>query len=233
MKTTDNPLDQFWHRWDPHIHAPGTLLSDQFKGDWEALSRHGRTLPRPKIEALGVTDYFCIDTYKEVRKREESGRLPDVQLVFPNVELRIDTKTADERAINIHLLFSPADPNHEAEIERILSHLQFDYGERWYRCSHARLIALGKAHDPHQIDARGALRTGANQFKTTLRDLKDRFKHERWMRENCLVAIAGKSTDGVSGLQKDDAFAAMRQELERFADIIFSSRPKDREFLAG
>ena len=131
------------------------------------------------------------------------------------------------------MLFSPADPNHEAEIERILSHLQFDYGERWYRCSHAELIALGKAHDPHQIDARGALRTGANQFKTTLRDLKDRFKHERWMRENCLVAIAGKSTDGVSGLQKDDAFAAMRQELERFADIIFSSRPKDREFWLG
>ena len=96
-----------------------------------SLSRHGRQRSEPKIEALGVTDYFCIDTYKEVRKREESGRLPDVQLVFPNVELRIDTKTADERVINIHLLFSPADPNHEAEIERILSHLQFDYGERW------------------------------------------------------------------------------------------------------
>jgi len=25
-----------WNRWDPHLHAPGTLLEDQFKGDWEA-----------------------------------------------------------------------------------------------------------------------------------------------------------------------------------------------------
>ena len=21
-----------WHRWDPHVHAPGTTLNDQFGG---------------------------------------------------------------------------------------------------------------------------------------------------------------------------------------------------------
>jgi len=21
-----------WHRWEPHVHAPGTLLNNQFKG---------------------------------------------------------------------------------------------------------------------------------------------------------------------------------------------------------
>lgn len=26
-----------WHRWEPHVHAPGTLLNNQFKGEnsWE------------------------------------------------------------------------------------------------------------------------------------------------------------------------------------------------------
>ena len=26
-----------WHRWEPHIHAPGTLMNNQFKGPkaWE------------------------------------------------------------------------------------------------------------------------------------------------------------------------------------------------------
>jgi AraC-like DNA-binding protein len=38
------------------------------------------------------------------------------------------------------------------------------------------------------------------------------FKAERWMRENCLVAIACKTGDGTSGLKDDDAFAAMRKE---------------------
>jgi hypothetical protein len=82
-----------WHRWDPHLHAPGTLLNDQFGGDWEAyLGRIEQSDPR--IEALGVTDYFCVETYKEVRRRQAAGRLTDVRFLFPNVELRIDTKTA-------------------------------------------------------------------------------------------------------------------------------------------
>lgn len=219
-----------WHRWDPHLHAPGTLLNDQFGGDWEAYL--GRIEdPEPRIEALGVTDYFCIDTYKEVRKRKAAGRLADVKLLFPNVELRIDTKTTADRAINIHLLFSPADLNHEAEIERILGQLSLSVGERDYACTRSDLIALGRAHDSSQTDERGALKAGANQFKTSLRDLKNRFKAERWMRNNCVVAIACKTGDGTSGLKDDDAFAMMRKELEGFADIMFTSRPKDRERL--
>jgi hypothetical protein len=221
-----------WHRWDPHLHAPGTLLNDQFGGDWEAyLGRIEQSDPR--VEALGVTDYFCIETYKEVRRRQTAGRLPDVRFLFPNVELRIDTKTAADRAINIHLLFSPADSNHETEIERILGQLKFEFRERDYACTRADLIALGRAHDPQQADERGALKAGANQFKTSLRDLKGLFKAERWMRENCLAAIATKTGDGTAGLQNDDAFAAMRKELENFADIMFSGRPGDRDFWLG
>jgi ABC-type lipoprotein export system ATPase subunit len=221
-----------WHRWDPHLHAPGTLLNDQFGGDWDAyLAKIEKSDPR--IEALGVTDYFCIETYKEVRKRKAAGRLKDVTLLFPNVELRIETKTTADRAINIHLLFSPADPDHVEQIERILGQLTFEYGERDYACTKADLIALGKAHDPKQADEFGAWKTGANQFKTSLRDLKSRFKAERWMRENCLVAIACKTGDGTSGLKDDDAFSAMRRELETFADIMLTSRPKDRVFWLG
>jgi ABC-type lipoprotein export system ATPase subunit len=232
MIDVQEPRGSLWHRWDPHLHAPGTLLNDQFGGDWEAYLTKIET-SEPRIEALGVTDYFCIDTYKEVRKRKATGRLPDVKILFPNVELRIETKTAAERAINIHLLFCPSDPNHEAEIERILGQLTFAVGEREYACSRSDLIALGRAHDRKQTDERGALKTGANQFKTTLRDLKNRFKAERWLRENCLVAIQCKSGDGTSGLKDDDAFAMMRKELEGFADIMFTSRPKDRAYWLG
>lgn len=34
----DNPFDvqskrgSLWHRWDPHIHTPGTALNDQYTG---------------------------------------------------------------------------------------------------------------------------------------------------------------------------------------------------------
>jgi hypothetical protein len=159
MSEIHDPSGSHWHRWDPHLHAPGTLLNDQFGGDWDAyLDRIEKSEPR--IEALGVTDYFCIETYKEVRKRKESARLKDVKLLFPNVELRIDTKTAAGSAINIHLLFSPAAADHETEIERILGQLQFDPGERVYHCTRSELIALGRKHDPRQTDDHGALKVG-------------------------------------------------------------------------
>src|SRR5690348_14387908 len=148
------PRGSLWHRWDPHLHAPGTLLNDQFGGDWEAYLTRIESAD-PRIEALGVTDYFCIDTYKEVRKRKAAGRLEGVQFLFPNVELSIETKTTADRAINIHLLFCPSDPNHEAELERILGQLTFDAGEREYACTRSDLIALGRKHDPKQTDERG------------------------------------------------------------------------------
>ena len=37
MAGTLDPQGSVWHRWDPHIHAPGTALNDQFGGEdpWE------------------------------------------------------------------------------------------------------------------------------------------------------------------------------------------------------
>ena len=36
MSAAHDPRGSRWHRWDPHLHAPGTLLNDQFGGDWDA-----------------------------------------------------------------------------------------------------------------------------------------------------------------------------------------------------
>lgn len=70
-----------WRRWEPHIHAPGTILNDQFGGGdpWEAYltSLEGCS---PTIGAIAVTDYYVTDTYEEVLRRKQAGRLPNVQL---------------------------------------------------------------------------------------------------------------------------------------------------------
>lgn len=229
---TWNSLGSVWNRWDPHLHAPGTLLSDQFGGDWEPYLRRIETAT-PTVRALGVTDYFCIETYRQARKYRHAGRLPDVQLLFPNVEMRLDLKTEKTKPINIHLLFSPDDPAHEAEIDRILGHLKFEFRERTYRCTLWELAELGRAFDPSQTDNRGALCTGAAQFKVTLQDLKQLFRTEVWLRQNCLIAVAGGQGDGTAGLQDDDSFAATRREIEAFAHIIFAGTPKQRQFWLG
>ena len=67
---------------------------------------------------------------------------------LPNVELRLDMKTAKLKPINIHLLFSPDDPDHGYQIDRILGKLKFTLDDRDYACSRSELIALGRACDP-------------------------------------------------------------------------------------
>jgi hypothetical protein len=227
-----DPRGSLWHRWDPHLHAPGTLLSDQFKGDWDAyLAAVDES--SPLIEALGVTDYFCIETYREVRRRKAAGALPRVKLLFPNVELRLDIGTDSNKGVNIHLLFSPQDPNHEEEIQRILGHLRWEYDGTQFSCTLRELAQLGRAYDKSQANEDAALRVGANQFKAPFGQLRELFRRDAWLQQNCLVAVAGSSTDGTAGLQTDASMDGTRREVERFADIVFAGTPKQRVFWLG
>ncbi len=103
-----------WRRWEPHIHAPGTVLNNQFGGGnpWGNYLTALEALT-PRIEAVGVTDYYVTDTYEEVIRQRNAGRLPDVKLVFPNIEVRLNV-AARSGFVNVHLLVSPEDPNHLA-----------------------------------------------------------------------------------------------------------------------
>jgi hypothetical protein len=220
-----------WRRWDPHIHAPGTLLNDDFGGDWDGFLN--KIKEEPAAEVLGITDYFCIETYREAKRRRDEGAFEGVKLLFPNVEMRLDIQTKQGRGINIHLLFSPVDPNHESEILRVLARIEWEYEHKPYPCTLEGLASLGKAYNRQQQDERAAIREGANQFKTKLSDLRKLFRSDNWMQRNCLVAVSVKSGDGTSGLQGDASFDIARTEIERFAHIIFSANPTQIDYWLG
>jgi hypothetical protein len=124
-----------WHRWDPHLHAPGTLFNNQYRGPdpWEDfLTRIENS--DPPIRALGITDYYNLESYKAVLARKREGRLPQVDLIFPNVEMRYGIGRDKGSPINVHLLVSPEDPDQAEKIQRFLRALEFtSYGEtfRW------------------------------------------------------------------------------------------------------
>lgn len=221
-----------WKRWEPHIHAPGTVLNDQFKGTeaWEEYLTAVEALT-PKLEALAVTDYYVTDTYEEVLRRKGSGRLKDVELIFPNIELRLDV-AAKSGFVNIHLLVSPEDSDHIEQLQRILTRLQFQaYGDR-FDCTRNELIRLGKKTDTNITDDIAALRCGATQFKVNFNQLKEVYHQSDWAKKNILIAVAGASGDGTSGLRQA-ADATIRQEIEAFSHIIFASNAAQREFWLG
>ena len=223
-----------WRRWDPHLHAPGTLLNDQFGADWEGYVK-AIANATPAVEVLGITDYFSIGTYRAVRKLHREGELPGVSLLFPNVEMRLEIATNNDRGINIHLLFSPDEPGHEVQIERVLSKLTFEFKGTQYSCDRSGLLTLGRAFKPLQTNDIAAIREGANQFKITLDKLRGLFKADVWLRRHCIVGVSGGSNDGTSGIKtkESESFAIVRREIEAFSQIIFTPNKQDREFWLG
>jgi energy-coupling factor transporter ATP-binding protein EcfA2 len=225
-----------WIRIDPHLHAPGTLRSNQY-GDhnshavWaEYLRRLRAAVPQPSI--LGITDYFIPRGYRLFRTYVRQSDLPGLRLVFPNIELRLNIKTDRGQAINVHLLVAPNDPKHLEIIEGKLQSLVFSYDGEKFRCTADDLRRLGRAHAKRaDLDDEGALRHGASQFLVEFSNFAE-LRNDSWVSRHVLFAVAAGS-DGLGGISRDSAFHAHREELAAISDIIFSGQQADRSFWLG
>jgi hypothetical protein len=146
-----------WLRWEPHIHAPGTIFNDQFGANsWDDyISALESTTP--KLSAIGITDYYGISTYERVRAEKRSGRLPHCQLIFPNIEMRLAIGTVKGNYVNVHLLvgasaqFAPRylSPDPDVYLSRLrgLAEGWTSSGESWIGSKPESDIAL----TPHRV----------------------------------------------------------------------------------
>lgn len=235
MVGTKDDRGSLWHRWDPHIHTPGTILNDQYSnagGNWDSFLKRIEE-SNPRIRVLGITDYYSVDSYATVLGWKRENRLTEVDLLFPNIEIRFAIGTGKGSPINAHLLVSPDDPEHVDQARRFLQNFTFDAYDDSFRCEKADLTRLGRVHDRQLRDDKLALAAGTNQFKIGFEDLRREFRRSTWAQENILVAVAVGSVDGTAGLQADSSFATLRKEIERFAHIVFSSQAKQRDFWLG
>lgn len=223
------PRGSEWRRWDVHVHTPGTILEDRF-GDWEEFL--AAVEAQQEVRVMGVTDYLCLSNYSKLKAYKDEGRVPNIDLLIPNIEFRIAPPTDRATAVNIHLLVSPDDPQHERETLNALARLTWQYGTSRYSCVPEQLIALGKAFDRQIRDDSAALRTGVTQFKVDFTAFRDWYLAEPWLRRNSLIAVSA-GNDGLSGIRRDGAWAALRDEITRFSQILFSGRAGERDFWLG
>lgn len=101
-----------WRKWDLHVHTPKSI-EQHYGGDnneaWEKFISDIENLPET-IKVIGINDYIFLDGYKEVLKYKTQGRLPNIDLILPVVELRIDKfGNLDDKAwkrVNLHIIFS-------------------------------------------------------------------------------------------------------------------------------
>ena len=229
-----NKIGSIWRRWDLHIHSPSTVFNNQFEGaneieKWEKYTKEIDALKG--FSVLGITDYFSIKGYKKMLELKSDGHFTNIDLILPNVELRIIPVTGDSKAINLHIIFSPTIVD---ELDSLFfNNLEFEYVENTYKCIEVDLINLGRIfkNDP-ELSENAAYKEGCNQFKTSLKQLKSIFKKNKKLRDNSIVAVSNNSTDGNSGIQHS-SLAATRQEIYRFSEFIFSGNPNDSIYFSG
>lgn len=250
---TKYPRGSKWRRWELHLHTPGTLKNDQFSGTsitekwsqyYDDIKKYiGKgDVPEKNIAVIAITDYLSIDNYLKVKS---DNNLPaTVELVIPNVELRISPVSGSETPINIHCIFSP-DIDCELE-DRFFGKLKFHHGNSNYSATKSELIRLGRdfSNNKH-MDELEARRLAAEQFVIPFSELKKLFSEDPDLREKTVIIVSNKSTDGASGLEKhSDYFVtdesvkrsqlqATRQSIYQMADAIFSSREKDIKYFTG
>lgn len=105
------PGGSTWCKWDLHVHTPDSLVQEyggSKKDVWEKFLSDIESLP-PEFKVLGINDYIFLDGYKKVLKEKRRGRLKNIELLLPVIELRLDkfggTECNLSRA-NFHVIFS-------------------------------------------------------------------------------------------------------------------------------
>ena len=81
-----------WKKWDLHVHTPESLVHN-YPGNkeeaWDAFLRDLEGLPSD-FKVIGVNDYVLVDGYQRILREKRSGRLANIDLLLPVVELRLD-----------------------------------------------------------------------------------------------------------------------------------------------
>lgn len=104
-----DPRGSVWQKWDLHVHTPDSLVHSYGGADaWNRFIDALSKLP-PEIKVLGINDYIFLDGYKKVVAAKAEGRLPNIDLLLPVIELRLDkfggSKSGLSR-VNYHVIFS-------------------------------------------------------------------------------------------------------------------------------
>lgn len=106
--------------WDLHVHTPDSIVQDYTGVDadrWPRFLDELEALPS-EVRVLGINDYWFLDGYRRVREAKASGRLANIDEIFPVIEVRCDIFSGTEgtlKRINLHLILDPSQPVDDLE----------------------------------------------------------------------------------------------------------------------
>jgi len=248
------PRGSEWRRWDLQVHTPLSALNNGFGQDFDAYAKilFERAVAE-QIAVIGVTDYFTIDGYKQLRSlQQDSKRLADLIgtesaasagriRLLPNVEFRLDTLVQvgeQDSRINAHVIFSDDVDPRDIE-ENFLHRLLFVSdsepadrdGER--PLTIANLTEFGaRLKTEHATFAnRTDLEVGMTQATVKHSQISDILhQNKAFKRRYLFVAVADEDLSDVSWNGQGHN---TRKVLIQKSHMLFSASPNTRAFALG
>lgn len=244
---TNDPAGSTWKKWDLHVHTPSSVVHN-YPGNedeaWEAFLSDLEALPL-EFKALGINDYIFIDGYARARKAKADGRLKNIDLLLPVIELRLDKfagvvkrekdgsySQSGWNRINLHVIFDAMDP--EVIQQQFLNSLtpsyqlipdSSDLNGKWKgvitRNSLAELGQMIIAAAP--ADKRGDyaphLQEGFNNLCVSLEKVVEALD-KPYFQGKYLIAVGKTEWDN---LKWDDQSIAEKRNIINQADLVFTA----------
>src|SRR5574341_708311 len=105
----NDPRGSEWRKWDLQVHTPDSLVHCYSGPDpWDRFIRELEALP-PEFKVIGINDYIFLDGYKRILAEKQNGRLSNIDLFLPVIELRLDKfggTLGHLSRVNYHIIFS-------------------------------------------------------------------------------------------------------------------------------
>jgi ABC-type cobalamin/Fe3+-siderophores transport system ATPase subunit len=223
-----------WRKWDLHVHTPYSI-EQNYGGDhgWDTYLTALENL-HPDIKVLGINDYIFIDGYARVLKEKtENGRLQNIDLLIPVVELRIDKfgnlGNGDPfKRVNFHIIFSP-ELSPEIIQQQFLNSLtsiykvdaENDSSSYWGGLiNRESIIDLGNkiiASSGGRI-AEGPLKVGFNSLNVSYEQLLQKLNNS-YLSGKYLTAVGKTEWDAM----RWDGSIADKKDIINRANIVFSA----------
>ena len=244
MSTPAFPRGSEWRKWDLHIHSPLSILSNRYSKlpnetpDWpHFLDR----LEKADLAVIGITDYFTIEGYKEIRRfQQQEGRLQGIA-VFPNIEFRLNKivprkGAGAEKRLTLHVLFSNEVETRDIE-EHFLHDIDFVFEGHPQEPGRNRKLKVDNLRDlGERLKAENteftapALQVGAMTAVVDEKEICDRLSSDPRFAGKYLVVLADEN---LSDIQWTGQGHVVRQTLLQRCDLVFGANPKTVQWCLG
>ena len=239
MSAMDYRKGSIWRKWDLHLHSPLSYLNNKYPKNADGSPQWEQYLKAlegiGEIGIVGVTDYFSVEGYKELKRFKEQGRLSNIHNLLPNIELRLDIFVKDKR-INYHVIFSDELTPDFIE-QQFLNQLSFVYEnepqDTQYKMSVSKtnLIELGKKLKSEESSFTDTdLIVGANNAVVSLNDVVRVLNADKRFKGKYILVVAEQIWNEISWQGQDHQ---TRKALLQQSDMVFSSNFKTGQWCLG